>query len=632
MTVKASNPVAERIIQPDGTGRPHNWGRVGQWWKHTPVYQIYPASFCDANGDGMGDLKGVYNKLDYLHSLGIEMIWICPVYDSPQVDMGYDISDYENIYPPYGTVEDVEAIVNRAHTLGIRVIMDLVINHTSDQHAWFKESRSSKDNDKRDWYMWRPAKYSPTGERLPPNNWRSNFGGGSTWAWDEATQEYYLHLFTKEQPDLNWENPKMRKAIYQSAMVFWLEKGIDGFRVDTVNMYSKPVDLPDAAIIDKNSFYQPAAHLYCNGPHMQEYLTEMNAILSHYSAVSVGELPLTPELSHVLSYVSAKAKQLDMVFQFDVVDLGMGTTHRYETTPRNWQLPQLKSAIQGNQDVIRGTDAWTTVFLENHDQSRSVSRFGNDSPEFRVPSARMLALMQACLSGTLFIYQGQEIGCVNAPLESYPIEYYKDVDSNLFIEKVRTQLSEDRAGDMKRALRAVQHLARDHARIPMAWQNSNNEKTWGFSPQCQTPEKPWMEPHPLGGEINVLSEKNRQPSVLNFWRRMLRFRKEYPEFLVEGEYQTLDISNPDVYTFTKKAKQGNDTALVVLNFTQHEQQWKPPTAQEIEWPGDTTIEFEPLMSTLWRPSEEDTYRGDCQPSSEPLCPYEGRVYVVKSSL
>ena len=277
-----------------------------KWWKETVVYQIYPASFCDGNGDGVGDIRGITAKLDYIASLGVGAIWVCPTYDSPQVDMGYDISNFEDIYPPYGTIQDMETLIKEAHALGLKIMLDLVINHTSDQHAWFKESRSSKNNPKRDWYIWRPARYTPGGERIPPNNWRSCFGGESAWQWDEGTEEYYLHLFAAEQPDLNWENPETRRAIYASAMEFWLERGIDGFRIDVVNLYSKPPGLPDAPIVDPDSFYQPAGLLYSNGPRIHEFLGEMNAILRKHGAITVGELPNTPETDKVLKYVSAE--------------------------------------------------------------------------------------------------------------------------------------------------------------------------------------------------------------------------------------------------------------------------------------------------------------------------------------
>lgn len=282
------------------------------WWKDGVVYQIYPASFKDSNGDGVGDIPGITQSLDYIQSLGGDIIWVCPMYDSPQIDMGYDISDYEKVYPPYGTVADMEELIQKCHNRGMRILLDLVINHTSDQHKWFQESRSSKDNPKRDWYIWRPAKYDAQGKRQPPNNWRSNFGG-SVWEWDEHTEEYYLHLFVPEQPDLNWENDKTREAIYASSMTFWLERGVDGFRVDTVNMYSKTPDYRDAPITDPGAEWQEAGKIYCNGPRMPEYLREMNAILSRYDAMTVGECPHTPDPARVLQYVSAQEKQLNMV-------------------------------------------------------------------------------------------------------------------------------------------------------------------------------------------------------------------------------------------------------------------------------------------------------------------------------
>jgi hypothetical protein len=282
------------------------------WWKDAVVYQIYPASFQDSNDDGIGDIPGISSRLDYIQSLGVNTIWICPMYASPQIDMGYDISDYQKVHPPYGTVQDMEKLIEQTHSRGMKILLDLVINHTSDQHDWFQEARSSKENPKRDWYIWRPAKYDDEGNRQPPNNWRAFFGG-SVWEWDEGTQEYYLHLFAVEQPDLNFENPETRKAVYDSAMVFWLDKGIDGFRIDTVNMYSKPSDYPDAKISDTGAFLQDASSLFVNGPRMDEYLHEMNEILGRYNAVSVGECPCTPDLARVRRYVSAKEKQMSMV-------------------------------------------------------------------------------------------------------------------------------------------------------------------------------------------------------------------------------------------------------------------------------------------------------------------------------
>ncbi|KAG5930427.1 hypothetical protein E4U42_001350 [Claviceps africana] len=590
--------------------------RDKQWWKEAVIYQIYPASFCDSNGDGIGDLPGITSKLDYLASLGIDAIWICPMYDSPQVDMGYDISNYEDVYRPYGTVQDMQVLIDEAHSRGMRILLDLVINHTSDQHAWFKESRSSKDNPKRDWYIWRPARYSSTGERLPPNNWRCNFGGGSAWEWDELTGEYYLHLFAVEQPDVNFDNDVTRKALYASAMEFWLSRGVDGFRIDTVNLYSKPVGLPDAPVTDPKAAFQPAGHVYSNGPRMHEFLGEMNQIVSRYGAITVGELPSTPDIAKVLRYVSAKAKQLDMVFQFDAVDCGFGKSHKYETTPKNYTLPELKAALARMQAVIHNTDGWTTVFLENHDQARSVSRFADDAPGLRVLGAKMLALMQGCLSGTQFVYQGQEIGCVNAPAELYPLENYLDLDSILFATMVRELHGADNAHEQEKAFAALAHLARDHARIPMAW--NGEAKHGGFSEAAESQGKdvrePWMKPHPLAHEINVASQLGDPSSVLAFWRAMIAFRKQHADLLVYGDFRDVRPADEHLFVFVKEHARGGDKMVVVANFTAQTKAWTPPTAEELRL-GE--VNLVPLLSTY-----------DGKGRDGELAPFEARVYLA----
>lgn len=596
-------------------------GRDKTWWKQASIYQIYPASFCDSNGDGIGDLPGITSKLDYIASLGADAIWVCPMYDSPQIDMGYDIANYEDVYRPYGTVADMETLIKEAHARGMKIMLDLVINHTSDQHAWFKESRSSKDSPKRDWYIWKPAKYSKTGERLPPNNWRGNFGGGSAWEWDEATQEYYLHLFAIEQPDLNWENPETRKAIYASAMEFWLERGVDGFRVDTVNMYSKPLDYPDAPIIDPKATTQPAGPIYCNGPRMHEFLSEMNAILARYGAITVGELPCTPDMAKVIRYVSAREKQLDMVFQFDLVDVGFGKTHKFETTPRNWTLPDIKAAVERTQSIIRGTDAWTTAFIENHDQARCVSRYTDDSPEFRVAGAKLLAVMECCLSGTQYIYQGQEIGCVNTPKVGYPPENYLDIDSSQYYQMVQARYGADNKVELDRAFSAMQHLARDHARVPIAW--DGKAPYGGFSEPAIKAGKevaePWMKPHPFAGEINVAAQLDDPTSVLAFWRRMLAFRKEHADIMVYGDYKGLQEDNKETFIFLKEAQGGSQRALIVLNFTKESQTWSVPSATELGFAAQDAITITRILSTYEGKGEEQT-----------LQPFEGRVYTLSS--
>lgn len=544
-------------------GQTNGTSTATPWWKDGVVYQIYPASYRDSNNDGMGDLPGIISKLDYIKSIGVDIIWICPHYDSPQIDMGYDIRNYQEIYAPYGTVADCETLIAECHARGMRILFDLVVNHTSDQHKWFQESRSSKDNPKRDWYIWRPAKYDEQGNRKPPNNWGSNFLGPA-WTWDEHTQEYYLHLFAPEQPDLNWENEECRKAIYNDCMRFWLDKGINGFRVDTVNMYSKG-DLRDAPISDPDSDTQPAGMVYCNGPYMHKWLKEMNAILSEYDAMTVGECPNTPDMGLVKKYVSAAEKELNMVFQFDVVDVGQGP-YKFQTTPFNWKLLEFKDAIARTQDIVIGTDSWTTAFLENHDQARAVSRYGSDEPALREATARMLSLMLATLTGTLFVYQGQEIGMANAPLD-WPIEEYKDLDSLNYYEMVKR-----RTGGDKKALQdakvALQHLARDHARLPMQWDGSAHG---GFSTA-----KPWMRANDDYPKVNVKAQEGDPASVLSFWRRMLQLRKAHRELFVHGDFEMLDGEDPNLFTYTKKA--AGQQALVVLNFTRERQSFAVPAA------------------------------------------------------
>lgn len=530
------------------------------WWKEATFYQIYPASFHDSNHDGWGDIPGLLQKMDYIASLGVDAVWLSPMFDSPQVDMGYDVSDYEAVYAPYGSVGDVEELIRACHERGMKIILDLVVNHTSDQHGWFKESRSSKDNPKRDWYFWRPARYDERGNRMPPTNYRSYFAGG-TWTWDELTQEYYLHLYDQSQPDLNWENSECRQAIYDSAMRFWLDKGIDGFRVDTVNKYSKVLPFVDAPLTDATSAFQPAAQMWCNGPRIHEFIKEMNRdVLSKYRTydnqpvVTIGELSLCPTPQSVIPYVSAQEKELDMVFQFDITHLGQGppgSNVKYDFAP--WQLQDMKRIVEKWQCFIQGTDAWTTVFSENHDNGRSVSRFANDAPEWRDKSAKMLALWLMGQTGTLFLYQGQEIGMVNAPKE-WGWDEYKDVESQKYwAEAVDCQ----DAARRERIALGLQTMARDHARLPFQWDGSPNA---GFSTG-----KPWMRVHDAYRDVNAAAQERDEDSVLSFYKRMLGLRKEHKDVFVYGRFELLDPENQETFVY-RKTYQGK-TALVVLNFT-----------------------------------------------------------------
>ncbi|PGH07598.1 hypothetical protein AJ80_07987 [Polytolypa hystricis UAMH7299] len=570
------------------------------WWKNAIVYQIYPASFKDSNNDGVGDIPGIISELDYIQSLGVTTIWLCPMYDSPQHDMGYDISDYQAVYPPYGTMEDMQVLIDACHQRGLRIILDLVVNHTSDLHEWFKASRSSKTDPKRDWYIWRPAKYSDDGTRQPPNNWRSHFGG-SAWEWDETTQEYYLHLFATQQPDLNWENSETRQAIYASAMEFWLQKGVDGFRVDTVNMYSKHPSYADAPILDPSSDTQVAHSLFCNGPRIHEYLREMNEILSKYDAMTVGECPNTHTIEGVLNYVSAAKKQLNMVFEFDVVELGVGTDYKYSTTPRDWALPQMKAVLKRSQALMNAGDGWTTVFMENHDQARSISRFGSDrSPELRETSGKMLAMLQCGLSGTQFIYQGQEIGMVNAPAQ-WPISEYKDVESTNYHEMIR-QKTNGEPEALQKAMKALQHLARDHGRLPMQWSAQANA---GFTAATA---KPWMRPNDNYAEINVERQREDKSSVLSFWKRMLQLRKDHADLFIHGTFGLLTEQHEQLFAYTKTSH--SSSAFVVLNFSEEEQKFERPAAMGGR-------DWELLVSNL----------DDVGGSKDVLRAFEGRIYL-----
>jgi oligo-1,6-glucosidase len=604
------------------------------WWKEAAIYQVYPASFNDSNDDGVGDIPGITQKLDYIKSLGVDVIWVCPMYvfpckyspsatchlqyqlryASPQIDMGYDVSDYEAVHPPYGTMEDMDTLIQEVHARDMRIILDLVINHTSDQHKWFQESRSSRINDKRNWYIWRPAKYDSDGTRQPPNNWRSNFGG-SVWQWDDLTEEYYLHLFCPEQPDINFECDAARQAIYQSAMISWLERGVDGFRIDTVNMYSKPVGLPDAPVKDASTPWQDAGLIYCNGPRMDEYLGEMNAILSRYDAMSVGECPNTPDPKRVFGYVSEKAAKLNMVFQFDSVDVGIGSVSRYSTEPFNYTLGDVKNAICRTQSLIGEGDAWTTSFIENHDQARSISRYGDDSAQWRNRSGKMLAMLFASLSGTLFIYQGQEIGMINMPTD-WSMAEYKDVDSiNCYAEVMRNNGKDLEALAYTRA--ALQHLSRDHARTPMQWTSHVNA---GFTGEGVTP---WMRVNTSAQEgINVSDELNDESSVLNFWREMLHLRQKFSKVFIHGTFELLDQANPDVLSFTKTCRESKSKVLVVCNFSDSES--KLPLIKTLN-----TSKAELLLNNLSELGPSDV-RAQKVSGVGPLQPWESRTYLFRS--
>ena len=385
-----------------------------KWWKEAVVYQIYPRSFMDSNGDGIGDLNGITSRLDYLKDLGVDVIWLSPVYQSPNDDNGYDISDYQAIMQEFGTMEDFDRMLSEMHKRGIRLVMDLVVNHTSDEHKWFVESRKSKDNPYRDYYIWRDAK-----EGKEPNNWGSCFSG-SAWKYDPQTEMYYLHLFSTKQPDLNWENPAVRKEVFD-MMNWWCEKGIDGFRMDVISMISKPEGLPDGKISEGGLYGDSGC---VNGPHVHEYLQEMNReVLSKYDLMTVGECAGVT-IEEAEKYASADGKELSMVFQFELVELASGKYGKW--TDKRVPLKDFKRVMTAWQTELEGK-AWNSLFLGNHDQPRCLSRFGDDSPEYRVVSAKMLATCLHMMQGTPYVYEGEELGMTNADFTE--ISEYRDLEA-----------------------------------------------------------------------------------------------------------------------------------------------------------------------------------------------------------
>ncbi|KAH8880786.1 alpha amylase [Thozetella sp. PMI_491] len=591
----------------------NGWLAKEPWWKGALFYQVYPASFQDSDGDGWGDLPGLLRRIDYLHELGVDVVWLSPMFESPQKDMGYDISDYQKVYAKYGTVEDVKAIVEACHVRGMKLILDLVVNHTSAEHAWFKESRSSKTNPKRDWYIWKPARYDENGNRMPPTNWRGYFAT-STWTWDEQTQEYYLHLYDRDQPDLNWENPVCREAIYDNAIRFWLELGVDGFRIDTINKYSKRTDYPDVAVTEADSPHQPAPEMWCNGPRIHEFIREMREkAIDPYGAVSVGELSNTPHPSTVLPYVSAAAKELDMAFEFSMIRLGTGGAFGGKYLYRPFPLSELKRHVATWQTWLEGTDAWHTVFCENHDNGRAVSRFGDDStPELWAASAKTLALWQATLTGSLYLYQGQEIGMTNMP-PSWGIEEYKDVESsNFYAEAVAS-------GDAKRVkatMQGLQRLARDHSRLPFQWDSSAEA---GFTSAGAA--KPWMRTHDAYREINAEKQIGDPESVLSFYKKVLKLRKEFSDLFVHGAFRHLVPDDESIFAYIKESpvrihrSTEKRKALVVMNFTKHAQ----PCLDVAQALGCSAEAVQLLFGTVAAQSLE--------PKATTLQPWEGRIYT-----
>ncbi|CAZ84064.1 unnamed protein product [Tuber melanosporum] len=533
------------------------------WWKHAVVYQIYPSSFNDSNGDGIGDIPGIIEKLDYLKKLGIDVLWLSPIYCSPMKDMGYDISDYRRVDPRYGTLEDVETLVKEARKRSIKIVMDLVVNHSSDEHGWFKESRKSKTNPKRDYYIWRQPKFDAKGKRLPPNNWVSVFGG-SAWTYDETTGEYYLHLFTSSQPDLNWESPVLRREVY-SIMSFWLERRIAGFRMDVINLISKTPELPDAPVTDPKEECQDGSMYFANGPRLHEFLQEMRReVLDKFDTITIGEMPFVTDPQEVLKCVKGR-RELDMVFQFDIVEVD-SVPGQKKFYPHRWKLADLKAVVDKWQTFMINNDGWNAVYDENHDQPRSVFRYVDRSVversfQAREMAAKMLATFLVLQSGTLFLYQGQEIGMGNVPRE-WGIEEYKDVEGLNFWNK----LLEEREGDlskMKDAMEALQSKARDNARTPVQWDSSPQA---GF-----TTGSPWMRVNDDYEEWNVAAQIDSPSSVYNYYTKLLGLRRDHKNIIVYGGFEMLSHSHEKVFAYKRYGYHGPDVGkaavVVVMNFT-----------------------------------------------------------------
>ncbi|WP_028546945.1 glycoside hydrolase family 13 protein [Paenibacillus taiwanensis] len=508
------------------------------FWKEAVVYQIYPRSFKDSNGDGIGDIPGIVSKLDYLQELGVDVIWLSPVYRSPNDDNGYDISDYRNIHEEFGTLVDWEALTDGLHKRGMKLVMDLVVNHTSDEHAWFEASRETKDSPYREYYYWREGK-----DGQEPNNWTSVFSG-SAWEYDEKTDAYFLHLFSKKQPDLNWESPKVRREVYE-MMRWWLEKGVDGFRMDVINFISKTPELPS---VGEDRYAWGGEH-FMNGPKLMDYLLEMKReVLDHYEVMTVGEMPGV-NADQAVEITDEEHGALNMVFQFEHVDIGSGPGGKFDLKP--WTLHELRGILHKWQ-IGLADKGWNSLYLNNHDQPRMVSRFG-DAGEYRVLSAKMLATLLHTLKGTPYIYQGEELGMTNVSFER--IDQYKDIETlNMYREA--TELHGKDPADV---LRSIHVKGRDNARTPMQWDASAHG---GF-----TTGSPWLEVNPNYTDINAELALQDTNSIFYYYKELIRLRKQHP-IMVYGAYKLYLENDDHVYAYSR-SWQGKEWAIV-LNFARHE--------------------------------------------------------------
>lgn len=540
------------------------------WWKESVIYQIYPRSFKDSNGDGIGDLGGIIEKLDYLAELGVDILWLSPIYQSPNDDNGYDISNYRDIMTEFGNMDDFDRMLAGIHERGMKLMMDLVVNHSSDEHYWFQESRKSKDNPYRDYYIWRDEK---------PVSWPSFFGG-EAWEYDELTDSYYLHLFSKKQPDLNWENPKVREEVY-SMMRYWLDKGVDGFRMDVIPFISKRLEWPE---VDWNDFPKIVEEVYANGPRLHEFLQEMNAqALAPYDITTVGEAPgVPPQLGNL--YVGESRKELDMIFHFGHMFLDWGPGGKFDIA--DWDLRDFKGVFNEWYEAL-GDEGWVSIFLDNHDFPRLVSRWGNDQ-QYREESAKLLAILLLSLRGTPSIYQGTEIGMTNVAFPS--IDDYRDIETiNAWKE------SEQKGEDLQALLKGIHKQGRDNVRTPVHWNDSPNA---GFT----TAAEPWIKVNPNYPKINAEAVLQQPNSIFYFYQRLLKMRKAHSTW-VYGQYEMIDGNDTRLYAYKRWDDEG--CYYFYLNFSDE------PFSQ---LPGPDQGEMELIVGNY--PDQQ----------TEHLRPWEARVY------
>jgi len=544
------------------------------WWKECAVYQIYPRSFLDSNGDGIGDLAGITQKLDYIASLGVGAVWLNPVYDSPNDDMGYDIRNYEAIMQEFGTMADFDALLAGLHARGLKLIMDLVVNHSSDEHPWFVESRKNKDNPYRDFYIWRDGK-----DGKEPNNWASFFTP-SAWKYDEQTDQWYLHLFSEKQPDLNWQNPAVRAEVY-AMMNRWFDRGVDGFRMDVINLIAKAEGLPDGAGAPSPEGYVFAPEHFADQPAAHDYIREMRrTCFAGRDCMCVGETPFSSSETG-FSYVDPQKQELDLVFSFDLMDIDSGKNGKWEIVP--WNLARMKAIVEDWQTAL--ATGWNSLFWSNHDQPRPVSRFGSAaSEELRVRSAKMLGVAMHLLRGTPFVYQGEELGMTNVPFRD--ISDIRDLESLNFYRLAAAR------GEAEQAWRAILQKGRDNARVPMQWSAEENA---GF-----TTGTPWLMVNPNHTTINVDAAEQDEDSVLHFYRRLLRLRAD-SRTLIYGDFALIERENPQVFAYTRSL--ADETCTIVCNMSGEEAELTHEPAGEIvlaNLPESKGIRLRPYEARVYR--------------------------------